>query len=52
MTTVPVDLHKNAANTTPAIPEPWRWRDTLWFTVWGLLLFSVLFGFMFSLGNM
>ncbi|MDE2476747.1 MAG: hypothetical protein KGO48_16960 [Alphaproteobacteria bacterium] len=47
MTNRPVELHKMAA-----IPEPWRWRDTLWFTVWGLVLFSVLFGFMFSLGNM
>ncbi len=47
MTNVPVDLHK-----LPEIPEPWTWRDTLWFTVWGLVMFSVLFAFMFSLGNM
>lgn len=47
MTNIPAGLHK-----TPAIPEPWRWRDTIQFTVWGLLLFTVLFAFMFSLGNM
>ena len=52
MTNVPVDIHKNPANNLPAIPEPWRWRDTLLFTFWGLLLFSVLFAFMFALGNM
>lgn len=52
MTTVPVDIHKNPANQVPAIPEPWRWRDTLLFTFWGLVLFSTVFAFMFALGDM
>ena len=39
-------------NDLPTIPEPWRMRDTLLFSGWGLLLFTVLFAFMFSLGNM
>jgi hypothetical protein len=52
MTSMPVDIHKNPANKVPAIPEPWRWRDTLLFTVWGLVIFSVLFAFMFGLGDM
>ena len=47
MTNVPVDLHK-----LPAIPEPWRWHDTLWFTAIGLVMFSALFAFMFALGDM
>lgn len=52
MTSVPVDIHKNPVNKMPAIPEPWTWRDTLWFTVVGLVMFSALFAFMFSLGDM
>lgn len=36
----------------PAIPEPWRVRDTLVFCATGLVLFSALFAFIFSLGNM
>lgn len=52
MTSIPVDIQKNPANKVPAIPESWRLRDTLLFTVWGLVLFSVLFAFMFALGNM
>lgn len=52
MTSLPVNLHEGMAEKTPAIPEPWRWRDTLLFTFWGLVIFSVLFAFMFALGDM
>lgn len=52
MTSVPVDIHKWPANKMPAIPEPWTWRDTLWFAGVGLAIFSVLFAFIFSLGDM
>ena len=53
MTTVPVDLHRDLnKQELPAIPEPWTLRDTLRFAVVGLVLFSVLFAFMFSLGDM
>lgn len=52
MTSAPVDTHKNPANKVTVIPEPWRWHDTLLFTFWAPVLFSVLFAFMFALGNM
>ncbi len=55
MTSIPVDLHKNLGNGVrqlPAIPEPWTLRDTVLFSVIGLVLFNLLFACMFSLGNM
>ena len=52
MTSIPVEIHKAPDQALPAIPEPWRWRDTMWFTVVGLVMFSALFAFMFALGNM
>jgi len=56
MTTVA--LHRKAARKAPAIRkvrarrDPWTARDTLWFTGVGLGIFTVVFAFMFSLGNM
>jgi len=36
----------------PAIPEPFRTRDAVIFSVIGLTIFTVMFAFMFSLSNM
>ncbi|HEX5280689.1 MAG TPA: hypothetical protein VFW28_11485 [Micropepsaceae bacterium] len=42
-----------AKSSSPlAIPEPFTVRDALVFTVPGLVLFSVLFAFFFSLSSM
>jgi hypothetical protein len=39
-------------NSPIAIPEPFTVRDFLVITIPGLVLFSALFAFFFSLGNM
>ena len=50
MTTVPVNLHRELE--TPAIPEPFTVGDALKFSIVGLVIFTTLFAFMFSLSNM
>jgi hypothetical protein len=52
MTSIPVDLHRELATSNKAMPttEPWTWRSLVQFTVIGLVLFGVLFGFMYALG--
>ena len=39
-------------SSVPAIPEPFTTRDVVLFSVIGLVIFWVLFGFMFSLSTM
>jgi len=41
-----------ASNQTLTNPEPFTVRDVLVFTIPGLLLFSAMFAFFFSLSNM
>jgi hypothetical protein len=46
MTTAPVKV------ALPVIPERFRARDVVIFSVIGLTLFTAMFAFMFSLSNM